>query len=503
MVDFRGLKARAEALLSQMERGKEYTIGYVSQRLEKAASDHPQDAVIRAVAGVIDKMNRQTPNKLISQGEIDQLYGQLIGLDCSGTRFRDILGDLLMSQKPASATPNTKYADQHRDPIGDILSESDPALTKEFEPLFEVSKDRFDAKLALKAQDKVGMELYSLGVKKARLSVAGGNSQHVLIAADLDTNRGTVRVYIPADASGEKLPSTFVSDGTLVELTPSNLKTHLEQASLKRNQAPEIRIDGQVEMPKIPVPEPLKAMAAEVEESVLEATMGYPQIAVRLAKRMLLAELTAMGFRGSQVRISAPASDGFICEAVLNTPRGKVAIDVPIEMQNNQPLMPSVFAVGDKVEDFSESNLKAMLASEPEIAKVAVSRDSHYLGMGYYELKDAIIQSASQGDLKSCDEIMETIAEKFGADIYKTALMDYQKILSDIGSIKRQVESKCSRILKSSNSIYPICGHLMVPIHKVVQDEDGTCHLASTYHARKNQNAEGVLISTAKVLVGD
>lgn len=554
MSHFNELKRRAEALLSQMERGKEYTVGHVGQRLERAAADHPQDTVIRAVAGVLDRMGRQNPDALISQADLDRIYNQLVGLDASGTRFREVLGDLLLSERPASAAPDPKYAEACRDPLREAISETEPALARELGAMFEFADSHYDPKLALEARDKVGMELHSMGVRGARVRIAGGNPRHLVFAADIDTNRGAVRVYVPVEASGDKLPSVFVAGDRFTELTPSNLKTHLEQTTVRGDRLPEISavlksLDiltmkakptvsgeqvakiaamlpgsdgsaglsapglfaalpegkgiGEVEIPRTEPPEALKPLAAEIEESVLEAAVGYPQVAVRLAKRMLLAELAAMGFKGTQVRVAAPASDGFICEAVLNTPRGKIPVDVPIEMRDNQPLMPAVFAQGDKVEDFSEANLKAMLAREPETVNIAVRRDSQLLGMEYHDLKDALIRSAAQGNLGACDEVMEAIAERFGPETYRNALLDYQKILLDLGSAKRQAESRCGRILRSSISIFPLCGHFMVPLHKVVQDDDGVCHLASTYHARRNQAEEGAFFSNAKVLLGD
>ena len=104
------LKRQAEALLSQMSCGKEYIIGQVSQRLAKAAVDNPQDTVIRAVAGVMDRMARHDPTRTISQAEIEAVYNELVGLDSSGTRFREVLGELLLTAPPASVVPNEQFA---------------------------------------------------------------------------------------------------------------------------------------------------------------------------------------------------------------------------------------------------------------------------------------------------------------------------------------------------------------------------------------------------------
>jgi hypothetical protein len=96
----------------------------------------------------------------------------------------------------------------------------------------------------------------------------------------------------------------------------------------------------------------------------METAVGFPQAAVRLTKRMLVAELNSMGFKGSQIRVVAPTSDGFICEAILNTAKGKTTIEVPIEMRGNAPLLPSVFAKGDFVAEFTAPSLHAFAMSD-------------------------------------------------------------------------------------------------------------------------------------------
>jgi hypothetical protein len=558
MSNITDLKRQAETILSQLTRGREFIIGNVSERLRRAAETNPRDTVIRAVAGVVESMSRKDPTRVICQAEIDQVFNGLIGLDASGTRFREVLGDLLLSEKPAGAVLDPRYAQARRDdPSQEPIDEGDPALRGELGQLFDRAADRYDPQRAADARAHVERELRSLGFLNTRVQLAGGNSRHLVFAADLETVRGPVRVHVPADASGERLPSVFVTGDRFAELTRQALEQHMEIAAVTRTRPVQVaavlrsldmltgrtaaaaraaedaaakaaallpEADGSgglsgpqlvgasmpggpavpdVRIPQTPLPEPLKALVPDMEERLAEAGLLYPQASVRLAKRMLVAELAAMGFKGVQVRIAAPTQDGFICEALLNTPRGKVGIDVPIEMQNNQPLMPAVFAKGDLVDEFTAEALSHFLARDPDTTDPAAPSDSRLAAMSLYELKDELVKRAAAGDLSGCDGVMEAVACRFDPETYRTALLDYQRILSGLGEARQTSSSRCSRVLRSPNSIHPLCGHFMVPLGKVVQDERGTCHLASTYYARKDQDEAGAFFSNAKVLVSD
>lgn len=552
------LKRQAESLLSQMERGREFIIGQVSDRLRVAAETNPQDTVIKAVARVVEDMSRKDPTRLICQAEIEGVYNNLVGLNVTGTRFREELGDLLLSPKPEGAKPHPRFAQEHRDdPMQKALDEVDPALRGELGQLFDQAADRYDAGKAADARGYVERELRSLGFGTPRVRIAGGNSRHLIFAADLDTVRGPVRVYIPADASGTKLPSIFVAGDHFAELSREGLERHIESAAVVRT--PPVKVDAvlrslslltgetqaqqkaaedtaakvaallpnangseglsapqivgaslpdepkqrDVTIPQQPLPEPLKALTADLDEGLAEAGLSYPQTSVRLAKRMLVAELAAMGFKGAQVRISAPTQDGFICQAVLSTPRGRVGIDVPIEMRDNQPLMPTVFAKDDQVEDFNQAALSRFLANSPDTMPAAPFQSARLAGMSLYELKDELLKKAGSGDFDGCDAVMEAVAARFDPETYSTVLMDYQRMLSGIGEAKQASHSRCSKVVRSPNSIHPLCGHFMTPLHKVVQDERGVCHLASTYYGRRDQDEAGGFFSNAKVLVSD
>jgi hypothetical protein len=263
--------------------------------------------------------------------------------------------------------------------------------------------------------------------------------------------------------------------------------------------------DTCIEMPKVKVPGALKAIATEIEDKIMDVSVGYPEKSISVAKKMVAAELASMGFKGSQVRVLEPMKDGFVCQALLNTAEGKVAIDVPIEMNGVAPLLPSVFACGDQIADFNSASLK-MLTMKKVATESKVNRDCQFYSMDVYQLKDVIIRAASAGDFATCDEALEVIAETTNPETYRDAVADYQRVLIGVSKTQetlKQAYDDSDQFMKTSTSMYPIHKRLGRPAHELVRDENGEYHLKSTYYARKNQETAGAFFSNAKVLVGE
>jgi hypothetical protein len=560
MVNFSSLKTKAEMTLAKLTEGKYYELGDLSSRLQEAAEIYPHDTVIKAVARVIEQLHKKGQSKLISQGDIEKVYNELIGLNVTGTKFREVLGDLLISEKPASAEPNLNYTRGMRDDpeAGVIEYDIDSNVKKGFDKLFNPIADKYDPKCADLAKEKVGLELRSLGFDNVKIRLAGGDSKFLIFATDFDTNRGSVRVFIPAEASGTQLPSVFIAGNRFDELTSNSVNEYLVNASYRNNRLPNVSDilntlnaltagakvavpDGDfskladslpnsngseglsgpgvfaslpdnnknvrdVEIPLTPTPEPLKALASEIEENVIEASVGYPQAVVRMTKRMLVAELSSMGFKNSQVRVSHSTNDGFICDAVLNTTHGKVSIEVPIEIKENSPLLPSVFAKNDFVDNFDATSLHAF-ATKNENVEVFIEADNNLNGMNLLQLKDIITKSAMKGDFNTCDEAILVIGKKFDEDTHRNVVTDYYKMLINFENnkniMRESYHNDDDQFIKTPNSIYPIHKKLGRPANELIKDEDGVYHLKSTYRSRQNQKAAGAFFSNAKALIGD
>jgi hypothetical protein len=506
MSNISALKQQAEILLEKLAGGKRFLLGDLNARFAQARDAFPGDAVIHAVGHVVEKLHLKEPSGIISQAELENIYQELVGLNASGTVFRQVLGDLLPSALESKPTTNVAYLsgirDNHEVSPVNLNENHDP----EFDNLFKRSvADKFNPTLALDAQNKVASELTSMGFSP-KVKLMGGNSQFLIFAADLDTRAGIARVQIPVEASGDKFPSAFISNGEVKQLNRATIQEHLDSFATRRAYSSTKHHTDIIEMPPVEVPEPLRVLTSQIEENVLEASVGFPSSTVRLAKKMLLSELSSMGFKGSQLRISEATGDGFICEATLNTPKGKAKIELPVEIENNVPLIPPIFAKDDFVADFNATNLHDFVSRQSTEVGITVRNDSPLYSMSLFELKDRIVRSATEGNFGQCDEAMEVLSERFDADTYRSAVSDYQKLLIDITTSKNlitQAYEDRDQFFKTPNSMYPIHKKLGKPISELIRDENGQYHLKSTYYARKNHEQEGSFFSTAKVLVGE
>lgn len=527
MVDFSSLKTQAEMALAKLTEGKCYEISDVNSRLQKIAAQLPQDTVINAVARVIEQLSKKDQTRLISQGEIENIYNQLIGLNAGGTRFREVLGDLLVSNAPKPVEQNLDYIRGMRDDPEKSPLEYDvnPQFKEDFGQMFKKHIDKYDPQCAVAAQEKVGMELKSLGYEP-RIKLAGGNSKFLIFAADFYTPHGSVCTFIPSNAAGTQSPSVFIAGNKFNTLTKSAIDSFLSEASHKNSKLPHVsdvlntieklscsEVSASVsdahmntrpvEIPMAEVPEPLKALASQIEENLAEVSVGYPQNIVRSAKQMLISELDAMGFKNSQIRVASSMTGGFICEATLNTPKGKLSIEAPIEMNNDIPLLPAVFAKGDFVDSFDESSLHRFVSNNSGDNTI-IRADSHFHEMTFAQLKDAMIKSAMRKDYDSCDEIIGVIASKVDENTYRNVVSDYHKLLLNVDNINEKLAyDDKDQFVKTPNSIYPIHKKLGKPAHELIRDENGEYHLKSTYSSRENQKESGAFFSNAKVLIGD
>lgn len=504
MTNFSSLKMQAELALAKLTEGKHYVLADINERFQKTATMYPQDTVINAMASIIEQLHHKHPGQFISQSDIEKLYGELVGLNVSGSRFREVMGDLLLSEKAASVEPNTSYIQGIRDTNTDALEYNvDSGIKAELDKAFAPVADKYDPRRATAAKNKVELELMSIGFDNARVKLAGGNAKVLIFTAEIDTNRGTATVQIPVDASGEQLPKSFIANDKLEELNLPALTSYLAEQHgncLSNKEA------GEVQMPRVSMPDPLKSLASNLDESVIEAAVGFPQAAVRLTKRMLVAELNSMGFKGSQIKVMAPTNDGFICEAIINTPRGKVAIEIPIEMKGNSPLLPSVFAKGDYVADFNAASLRAFAMSDVGGASSVSRQMSDLNSMDFSQLRDLVVKAALDGDFESCDEALAVIGEKCDENTFRNVIADYQKMLLNMENARNSINmayDDSDQFVKTPNSIYPIHKKLGRPVNELIRDENGVYHLKSTYASRQNQKEGSVLFNTAKVLVGD
>lgn len=284
------------------------------------------------------------------------------------------------------------------------------------------------------------------------------------------------------------------------EVIPDNKK---EEGSYDMSLSSNIAWDQKAEMPK-----ELAHLAHDFEDTILESASSFGKNAVQAGRNIVAAELASAGFKNSQIRFASESNDSVVYNATLNTAKGAMVIEVPVEMKETninqyQPLLPSVFACDGVIEDFTPTKLQRFIIRHtPSTGQRVCASEHSYMTLP--ELKEQILKYANDGDYVECEMALGTIQERFGDEHYKNAIEDYHWALSLKNKQGAKIERRCSReIPAGKTSIEPVCGHHGVPMSKVVVGEDGQCRLKSSIEREKLNPVEesGVGISTSKIFL--
>lgn len=547
-LDIQQLLELAKSELAKYDMGQEFLLGDVYAMTRQAYEKYREDAVIRQFAFVIEQMIEKLGNtSIIDQQKMTDIYNNLVRLS-GNTKFREALGMFLLDQpvKTASndfAKMNRIDAENSQLTVNDYIDQN---LTNTLIHAFGGTSN--DIKPLDNTAAKVGKEYVELELKamgfKPRVEIIGGDSSVLVYACHVDTTAGIVSVAIPIELSSGKvlLPSTFVADDHLEELTAQKFQYFVDKKAVTKNfsmpsadsvvtavrmltglqktastnefkavlndfmpehaedsgekvylTTPELFSDKQNypepkayidTTPQVEMPKELAHLAHDFENDILEAASEYGKTAVGAGKQMVIAELAAAGFKHAQVRFGGEAGDAVIYLAAIHTPKGPTEIEIPVEMKEVTggyiPLAPSYFGWDGIVEDFTPEKLQRFAIRRPAESNSSTVYSTTHQYMTLPELRDQIVKAASEKDYVSAEMILGTIQERFEEEDYKNAIADYHYILM---YNRRQDETEgrhCAlEIAAGKGSIETRCGHYMVPMSKVTVGDDGRCRLKS------------------------
>lgn len=509
----------AKKLLDRCENGDEFFLRDVHKQVREAYEKFPEDTIIRQMAFVIEKKAEKSGQfAVISQKQISELYNDLVRLS-GDSKFRVVLGHLLFPVEAKKSSPEIKHDLRPELKVSDLVSgEAIGVLASAFSD--DLASKHYDEKLAAKGVDYVKAELKSVGLDTHNVKVAGGNADRIFYAAGFDSGIGTISVYIPAKVSGSKIefPNTFVDDQGEKALSLENLKASLERRGLvEQNVAGEInRADYSlpvIETPKAEMPKELAHLAHDFENDVLESVCSFGRKAVENGKRLIVSELRSAGVKNAQVRFGSESDNSIVYLAAINTPRGSVEIEVPVEMaaiaseDKYAPLIPSYFAYDGLVEAFNTENIQRFASNPPTPS--STQGPSLYSYMTLPELKEELIKAAQINDYVSCEGIIDHVGSAFSEEDHRNIIADYQYVLG-IKSKASDALDKQQAISKQAGTIIPAGKGSILPrlangrpIKDMVMDKDGRFRSATEIEREKiNPTKEGgALISTSKILL--
>lgn len=494
----------ARSIAEKYDVGKEYTADFISKVASNAHNRYPEDPVIGQFAFVFEKVASKSPASIVNQKQIYDVYNNFVSLSAN-SHFKDELGFLLKSE-PVQENKQNPYSAQHGD--GKIISTSaDESLVKTASVLFKKSSFETCSDVSINnGKNVIDAELKSLGFKHAKVDFLGGNAVGMVYAAHFETNRGLVSVAIPVEIKNGNvlMPKAFFVNDQLEDLNSSNLNNYIEKSA---STSPISVEPLNYSSPVVEVPKEIAHLTRDFENDVVESASSFGLKSIRVGREVVANELLSFGFRGVQIKYAGESEDSVTYIAAIDTACGKVDIEVPVEMKSAAssyiPLPPTHFSYDGLVQEFCAEKLQKFAANVPAPSTCSKVYSSVFNYMTLKELKDEILKAAGCGDYISCEGALQEIQEKFSEEDFKNAFADYHHVLMVKNSMEELAVHKCPRMIPAGKvSIYPYCGCLNVPMHKVVAGENGKCVLKSSVEKQKlNPIKEScTAISTSKII---
>ncbi len=506
------MKKQATSILNSLENGKKYSSKYIMDRFDNAWDKHQKDQVIGNMRNVLSKIASKQMS--FSQMEITELYDKFSN---SRSSFREELGDLLVSGYGEIAGPVkqaiSKTAADMSKPVG---TSDKSALSDAFSVLFSFGSNddsgAYSKNLYKKAERLVSLELNSFGLRPDEVKTSTGNQHYILCNAyyrNADMTLSHVSIPVQISNGGVSIPTEVISGGALVKLNKENVLVQLKTAQKEKKDAniskySDLRQTNSLSIPQVKIPQVLQEKF-NISEEMLLASNKYSQNQIKIASSVVTTEISAWGAR-PQVKFAGANDRGLSFLVKTATSVGEKSFLVPVEMQTNKVVMPSIFmsTAGSKF-DFSSDGYREFL-SDAKISTATVSRDSEELGrLSYAELMDSVIDGVSKKDYKLSEDALSTIGSKFGPERFKIALEDFQKLIKTASQVFDQTfvkeAVKRGELIRTKNSVEWYCPKLGLPLSKVAFDDMGRPVPKFRQEKRDLETMEGTLISTSKIVM--
>ena len=502
-------------------------------KLSKCASAYPQDKTLGSMKRVITDM-MDNKKLFICRADLKSLYHQL---HSSGTKFAELFQDELGE---APAEPAITYAPTNVQKEIDHYIGGDQVLANALASIFDknVPLKMYAQKLADKALRSVGTTLDSWGLAPATIAVAEGNDRFLIIKADYETPKGITSFYVPVEMTKEDVidPNMFMGNFGPEELNHTTIKAYVtQQAGIKSkigakdilnvlvSAAADKREISAAEMAVIRLnasrktstefepgqvvgltveaaPRPDVQMPKFNEFESFEAQFTTPKgvaswqfgaETVSLGRDNLLRSLASFGFTNAQIVVTGNDKGTIFYGVSLDT--GKTAFTVPMKLAGKQLMAPSVLLCNGSLCSFDKEGINTLVSTNKRDSKIAAVA-STMASLKPSEIIDGLRTAMAEDNLVKAEDALNVLAKSGDAKAYATAFGLYMAGLS--GAPKAET-TKCSCMIKSAVSEYPVCTHTGLPINKVYQDKDGHCR--PLYRRGMDETYEGASFMNAKI----
>jgi len=514
----------AKSAIDLMDNGKTYTSEYASGRFIRAADGSPGDQLISHMRDVI--VSASSKSDYITQSQIGRLYDEMYGLSGGQTSFRDKLGDMLPANHNVVEGSSYDYSSKRVVP-GMSLDTSDSRIDELSESFASIFSLKGGAKPGLygkgtadRVKNMVSLQLASLGCYPSSISASRQNEHYILCTASFDSEDwSNVSVKIPVQVTGGVVrePASFVNNGELVDLTKSNLypymkeESHAKKSSNQDNFARQRRMDS-IGLDSVVTPASLESIV-DIDSSLVSAASKFSSDQVNNARSIVIAELSSVGIRNSQVKVYSADDKSIKFSARIPTGSGGVDVFIPVEVSAGIPMLPSRMIVSsgadaDKVYEFNEKSFHTIVANNSGGTSRGPIRDTgELLHMSYHGLIDNMINGVANGDYRLAEDSLAEVGNRFDSDHYLSALDKFTMLLktsSHITNFDDSVVKKAfanGHLINTPTSVEPYCPILGLPLSKIYFDENGRPTPKRAGAKSDNLSESGVGMLTSKIVI--
>ena len=519
------------SVANTLENNEKIALPLFSTKLQKFAEEYPHDATIVSMSSIVKKLAHK--QSCITRGEVRDLYKRLYSRN---TKFANFFAEELK----VTAKEETKNLVNNVSPDIDIHSAADSVLSNALESVFDKNaKVKMYSKIAAsKAVDVVSNMLDVWGVKASKVEVEDGNENFIVVKASYDTPKGVTSIYVPVEINKDKIinPELFVANNGPNNINNVNITSYIKSfagqklainsqkiieklASLKNND-PEVnniemavirlnasRGNGEmfanqilnqefdqpsiqdVKLAELHDPEAL-TFAQRLESPAGIASFKFGNDKVNTGREFISRNLNE--FNSPQIVVADSNDDTIIYAVSLNN--GRVAFKVPVKIENNKVYNPQIMISNGSVSQFNSNNINKLIASNStDYATAAIT--SPLRNMKSTQLVEVIKESLADNNYLKAEDALNVLSTMNDPSSYNMAL---SYIMNNMGMKKEAAqESKCSMVVRASNSQHHVCGHTGLPLHKVYQDEYGNC--APLYRKAIDKPYEGAFFMNSKI----
>tara|TARA_B100000131_G_scaffold251812_1_gene245490 strand:- start:124 stop:1698 length:1575 start_codon:yes stop_codon:yes gene_type:complete len=523
MKDINELVKSANKALRLIENGSTYTSHYVMDRFEKAAEKNPQDQLIGNMRDVIRKTFSNS--EFVTQAQISKIYDEMYGISGGVTAFRRDLGDLIPDGH-GIVTHNKKSYAKNRDDFktgvssrNEDLNELENALSSVFSLNSGSKPGYYSENIYRRAENLTRAQLKSVGFEPQSVRAIENNNHFILCVASYNTPEFvSVDVKIPVQIvnNSASMPTKMICEGELVDITKEAMYLGIKEGAWSKTQAGINKFAGQrgqepVRVPRAVTPSGLEEFA-NLENELVAASSKFTRDEILLANKLVSSELYSMGVPNPQVKVSSSNNREISFSASIPTEIGRVKINIPVEIHNGRPTIPSKFSYsnssGVSTYEFNETGVGGFLRSIVSSQKIdTVSRDYGDLNnASYHNLMDSIIDGVSRKDYKSSEDALMVIQSRFSSEKYISALNKFSELLrasSEDSERDQLVRDALERgdLIRVSTSVEPYSPKLGLPLRKIDFDSKGRPIPMRRAGKASNLRESGAHISTSKIFL--